>query len=916
VQSHAAADQLFRYDLPIEEDPIRLVLDRRVPWIVHGEMFSQQSLGTGPWPDQGWKLHVSATPLSAVPVLEAALEVLLAQGARFKVVNSISHLGTFNFGLCGISQIGKFITVYPNDDDHAVQLAVALDEATRGLRGPRVPTDRPLRPGSLVHYRYGSILPRSEAHDAGAEGFGSYDLLDPAGRLTDDYRLEYYEPPAPEIVDPFEAAGVREPPPIRGRLLNGRYLVVHSLGCSARGGVFRALDVGVKPARLCLLKEAWHDVGLDPWGRDARDWATNEAQVLARFGDDSIVPRFYDRFDVDDDRYVAIEYIDGSSLDRVLADEYPDGQGIAPAEVVAIGLATADALARLHELGIVFRDLKPANLIKTPEGDYRLIDFGIAYRYLEDSSEPLSIGTPPFYSPEQFGGARPSPADDVFAWGTVLYHLAGGDATYEQMPKGDDFQKPFPRRPLAEVRPSFPPELAAVIDRAVAWEPGDRFETMAEARAALADASTRLDRRRSSGVDAAVPVDGPGPEPVGADEALVLARAVGDALCAAAEEADGGLRWQRRLEWSEQTAYSPDLYAGAAGIGLFLAELARTTGEERYADVARGAARWIAGPTWGRGRAQHGLHDGEAGIAYFFLRLAELLEAPGYVTAAELRMRRLRGAAARTIDLMYGTAGTLLGSLALHAMTADAEYLADAVTAGDELLASARTPEDGPGSYWDVPWPAPGRPVTTYLGLMHGVAGIAFALAQLGVVAGEERFVAAARSSADLLLARANETPEGLLTWPRHLGDSKQGLQALCHGAGGVGQFLLALDRVAPDPRYRPAAEAAGRTVAAQRPTETRSGLCHGLSGIGEAMLDCYQALGDARWLDLAGACAGGLRRFRIADQPGVYAMSGDDAVSPDLMVGYAGIGSFLLRLADPRRAPDLVLGSLANALR
>ena len=79
-----ASDLLFLDELPLEEDPIRAVMNRRVPWATHDQNFSQQSFGTGPWPDQGWKLHVSATPISAVEVLEAALDVLLADGARFK----------------------------------------------------------------------------------------------------------------------------------------------------------------------------------------------------------------------------------------------------------------------------------------------------------------------------------------------------------------------------------------------------------------------------------------------------------------------------------------------------------------------------------------------------------------------------------------------------------------------------------------------------------------------------------------------------------------------------------------------------------------------------------------------------------------------------------------------------------------
>src|SRR6202035_5122368 len=124
--------------------------------------------------------------------------------------------------------------------------------------------------------------------------------------------------------------------------------------------------------------------------------------------------------------------------------------------------------------------------------------------------------------------------------------------------------------------------------------------------------------------------------------------------------------------------------------GLYLAELAKATGEQRYGDAARGAARWLAGPAWGRGRAQHGLHCGEAGVAYFFLRLAELLDEPGYLQAAELRLRRLRGASFRTVDLIYGTTGTLLGQLGLNAATGDPEYLADARAAGDYLIEESR----------------------------------------------------------------------------------------------------------------------------------------------------------------------------------------------------------------------------------
>src|SRR5688500_17764856 len=106
-------------------------------------------------PEQGWKLHVSAGIGPAEAVLRQVLPVLLAEGVEFKLAISPDALAALNDGSGGLAQVGKFITVYPSDDAQLIRLAVTLDGATRGLRGPRISSDRPLRPGSLVHYRYG-----------------------------------------------------------------------------------------------------------------------------------------------------------------------------------------------------------------------------------------------------------------------------------------------------------------------------------------------------------------------------------------------------------------------------------------------------------------------------------------------------------------------------------------------------------------------------------------------------------------------------------------------------------------------------------------------------------------------------------------------------------------------------------------
>jgi hypothetical protein len=106
-----------------EDDPVQQVLARRLPWLSQGEVFSEHAFGVGDWPSQGWKLHVSATPLAGPEVLERVVPLLLDEGARFKVVNTRLQLVVLNGGGYGFSQVGKFVTVYPCESDRPLASA-------------------------------------------------------------------------------------------------------------------------------------------------------------------------------------------------------------------------------------------------------------------------------------------------------------------------------------------------------------------------------------------------------------------------------------------------------------------------------------------------------------------------------------------------------------------------------------------------------------------------------------------------------------------------------------------------------------------------------------------------------------------------------------------------------------------------
>lgn len=901
---------LIRPDTPPGADPVRRLLDRWVPWVSHGDPASEQRFGVGPQRVQGWKLHISATALSAPAVLERALPILLAEGVPFKVINSQHGVILLNQGAYGPSQIGKFITVYPFDDVQAVRLAVALDEATRGLAGPVVRSDRQLRPGSLVHYRYGGF------HAAGflQEYIGEHSveagaILDPQGRLAPDYRLQEYLPPN-GVIDPFEAAGVYVPPEPPSGPLAGRYLILDMIRSSSGGGIYSAIDLRSGPVQLCLIKEACHDVGMDTYGRDACAYAKHEADLLARYSGDPYLPQLYDCFELGGNFYIVMEQIAGKDLNREL-NERPDPDAPLPLEaLIAIGRAAAEALAHLHEIGLVFRDFSPFNLIHTTDGSYRLVDFAFAYEYRRREHVPYGIGTTPFYSWQQFRGEPPTPADDVFAWGAVIHYLASDRQwVWERQRQGELWHQPFLREPIRSVNGTIPTALAAVIDRALAWERADRYETMGEALAAFTKAAATVSttppfyiqvtdcETQASELETAVDVT----------TSIELARAVGDALCAGAQERPGGLCWPTRNEISVGKRYPPDLYDGTAGIALFLAALAKVTQEQRYADGARAAACWLSGPEWERGRAKPGLYNGEAGIGYFYLRLASLLKEPGYLHMAELRARRLAGVSFRTLDLGHGAAGAAFFLAALAKATGERAYERQGREAGDVLLKTAQpAPAGTRGCYWVVPPSRPGDRSYPYLGLLHGTAGIALALQELAGVTGEERYAAAARSAAELLLQQAVPGPDGGWCWPLRLGDTALTMQALCHGAVGIGRFFLRLSRDYPDPRYLDAACRAALTLRTRTPTH--SGLCHGIAGDITLLLDLYRTLGAAQYLEMAQRAAGHFRRFSAAGSPGIYHTKRRGIISPDLMNGYAGIGAVYLRLARPDIEGDPVL--------
>jgi serine/threonine protein phosphatase PrpC len=188
--------------------------------------------------------------------------------------------------------------------------------------------------------------------------------------------------------------------------------------------------------------------------------------------------------------YLLYDWHAGQTLDRILARRRATGLPVE--SVIDWGLAAARALGRLHRLGVVHRDVKPANLHLGDDGRLRLLDLGVALSGSEPAEQrDLHAGTPSFMSPELWENVSASPQSDLFALGVTLYQLLTGHLPYGEI---EPYQKLRYRRdpkPPSRLRPDVPIWLDHVVLKALAREPALRFETAEELVLALERGASR-----------------------------------------------------------------------------------------------------------------------------------------------------------------------------------------------------------------------------------------------------------------------------------------------------------------------------------------------------------------------------------------------------------------------------------------
>src|SRR5580765_264858 len=254
----------------------------------------------------------------------------------------------------------------------------------------------------------------------------------------------------------------------------GRYEITGELGRGAMGVVYKALDPTI--GRTVALKT----MRLDVHGLDAQEMVRrfqNEARAAGVLNHPNIVT-IYDAGEEDGIFYIAMEFIEGTTLQEMLSEQ----RVLATDEVVQLTRQICRGLDYAHSNGIVHRDIKPANIMITANGTVKIMDFGIAKSGGQVTNTGQVLGTPNYMSPEQVKGRPLDGRSDLFGMGVILYEMLTGEKPFAGQNVTTIIYKIVNENPIAprDLDVTVHPGLSAIVTKALAKAPDDRYQTGAD----------------------------------------------------------------------------------------------------------------------------------------------------------------------------------------------------------------------------------------------------------------------------------------------------------------------------------------------------------------------------------------------------------------------------------------------------
>ncbi|GLW89576.1 class III lanthionine synthetase LanKC [Actinokineospora globicatena] len=643
-------------------------------------------------PQQGWKVHISATPANAELVLGKTYEYCRTRSLPFKHLRSPSLLLARNAKYAPRAASGKLITLYPPDDDRLAEVLEELSEVLHGEPGPYILSD--LRYGSgPLYVRYGAFVQRWT--DDGLPAIAT-----PDGTLVPDVRKPAFT--VPDWVD--------VPPCLRPHLAARAsdtafpYRIDRALHYSNGGGVYLSTPF--------VIKEARPHAGLDHDLTDAVTRLDREHDMLTRLAGVPGIPAVHGRFSVWEHQYLAVEHRSGIPLGSWMGINYPLGHRASQVErdaytarAVAIGDQVEAAIAAMHDRGVVWGDLHGNNILVDDSDTVSLLDFELAFMTTE-ASRP-ALGASGFRAPNDRHGTE----IDLYALAALRLWLF------------------FPLTAVLELEPGKLHQYLTTIEREFLLPAGyvGRIRSVLRPRVPVADAHTELDGAAPNWdvvgksiaeaiLASATPERADRLFPGDLEQFTTAAATFAHGAAGVIYALDVTGHGRHHEAWLLEAIHRdrpvrPGFATGAHGIAHVLAHLG-------HHDTARGLIDQARSPVNGCGLA-----DGLAGIALTLLDAAGKWAPPQWLDEAVTLAERLGSAACTRAGLMHGWTGPALLYLRLYGRTGERRWLTLADQAIARDLEACVTAADGSTQVRE------GNRLLPYL--ESGSAGIAVVLSEL-----------------------------------------------------------------------------------------------------------------------------------------------------------------------------------------
>ncbi|MEO5744957.1 MAG: phosphotransferase, partial [Terracoccus sp.] len=365
----------------------------------------------GSLPEQGWKIHVSSLPGDASDTLEVCAAVCVSRGVPFKHLRSSGLVAAHNGKYAARASSGKFVTIYPPDEERLLALLEELDETIGGRPAPYILSDLRWRRGP-VHVRYGGFR---HLECSGSDGQAVAAVRRPDGVLVPDLRVPWLEVPSwapvPEPLSRMRAATMVTPPT--------DYVFEEALHFSNGGGVYagrRAID-----GRRVVLKEGRPWAGLDAAGGDGASRLKAEETAMRALVGLPGVPEVLDSFELWEHRFVVTANHGSLTFQRWLAANHPGIRNGATEQdfvayatrALAIVLAVSRSIAAIHARGWTFGDLHPGNILIDDDEAVTLIDYELATP--RDAPRQAGLACPGFVRAGRSASDEVTQADDLYA---------------------------------------------------------------------------------------------------------------------------------------------------------------------------------------------------------------------------------------------------------------------------------------------------------------------------------------------------------------------------------------------------------------------------------------------------------------------------------------------------------------------